>query len=86
MASHALVAPILRDARESPATFKRSAAAAGIAAMLGVWLAPATALACPFCATRSGGSVGQSVALGVFLLLPFVVAGVVYSVLRSEAK
>jgi hypothetical protein len=62
------------------------AAVSGIVVALGVCLSPAVALACPFCATRSGGSVGQSVALGVFLLLPFVVAGVVYSVLRSEAR
>ncbi len=60
--------------------------ASAAAAALGAWLAPAAALACPYCATRSGGGVGQSVALGVFLLLPFVVAVVVYSVLRSEAE
>jgi hypothetical protein len=59
-----------------------AAAAAGAGALL----SPALALACPYCATRSGGGIGQSVALGVFLLLPFVVAGVVYSVLRREAE
>ena len=65
-----------------PLLIKASAAAAA----LGVWLAPTLALACPYCATRSGGGIGQSVALGFFLLLPFVVAGVVYSVLRREAE
>jgi hypothetical protein len=75
MAPHALTAlPSLRRR-----------ALAGLAA-LGVTIAPAAALACPFCATRSGGGIGQSIALGVFLLLPFVVAGVVYSVLRSEVE
>ncbi len=59
--------------------------AAGIAASWAL-LAPAAALACPYCATRSGGSVGLSVALGLFILLPFAVAGVVYSVLRREAE
>jgi hypothetical protein len=49
-------------------------------------LAPALALACPYCATRSGGGIGQSIALGAFLLLPFAVSGVVYSVLRREAE
>jgi hypothetical protein len=58
------------------------AAAAGASALL----SPALALACPYCATRSGGGIGQSIALGAFLLLPFVVAGVVYSVLRREAE
>ena len=59
--------------------------AAGVAA-LGAMLAPAVALACPYCATRSGGGIGQRIALGVFLLLPFVVAGVVFTVLRREAE
>jgi hypothetical protein len=55
-------------------------------AALGVLLAPAAALACPYCATRSGGGIGQSIALGAFILLPFVVAGVFYSVLRREVE
>jgi hypothetical protein len=70
MASHALV---VRNASR-------------VAVALGAWLTPAVALACPYCATRSGGGVGTSVALGAFLLLPFVVAAVVISVLRSEAQ
>lgn len=55
-------------------------------AVLGALLAPAVALACPYCATRSGGGIGQSIALGAFILLPFGVSGVVYSVLRREAE
>ena len=72
----------------APHALKRGAARAGACALaaLVVLVAPATALACPYCATRSGGGIGQSVALGVFLLLPFVVAGVVYSVLRREVE
>ena len=62
------------------------ARALALAAALGVIVAPAAALACPYCATRSGGGIGLRIALGVFLLLPFVVAGVVYSVLRREVE
>ncbi len=54
------------------------------AAALGALLAPAAALACPYCATRSGGGVAQSVVLGLFILLPFAVAGVVISILRRS--
>jgi hypothetical protein len=61
---------------------KASGAFAGLSALM----APSLALACPYCATRSGGGIGQSVALGVFLALPFVVAGVIYTVLRREAE
>ena len=61
----------------------RSSAAA---AALTAWLAPAAAMACPYCATRSGQGIGQSVALGVFLLLPFVVVGVVFTVLRTVLR
>jgi hypothetical protein len=70
MAAHAL-----RRAVRTPA--------AGLAG-LAVLLAPALAAACPYCATGSGGGVGLSVALGALLLLPFGVAGVVYSVLRAH--
>jgi hypothetical protein len=55
----------------------------GAAAAVSAFLAPAVALACPYCATRSGGGVGLSVALGAFILLPFGVAAVVISILRS---
>jgi hypothetical protein len=56
------------------------------AAAVGAFLAPAAALACPYCATRSSGGIGQSIALGMFLLLPFTVAGVVITILRSADK
>jgi hypothetical protein len=56
------------------------------AAALGAWLAPSAALACPYCAASSAGGIGLRVALGFFLLLPFAVVGVVYSVLRREAE
>jgi hypothetical protein len=46
-------------------------------------LAPAIALACPYCASRPGGGVGQSVAIGFFIAVPFVVAAVVYRFIRS---
>jgi hypothetical protein len=49
-------------------------------------LAPAAALACPYCAAGSKQSAGLSFALGAFILLPFGVAGAVYSVLRSESE
>jgi hypothetical protein len=62
---------------------KRIAAAALAAVAL---LAPAAALACPYCAAGSKQSAGLSYALGAFILLPFVVAVAVYSVLRSEAE
>jgi hypothetical protein len=51
-----------------------------------VVLTPALALACPSCAAGNNGGSGLRFALGAFLLLPFGVAGVVYSVLRSEAE
>ena len=60
-------------------------AAAAVAAV-GALVAPAVAFACPYCATRSGQGIGLSVALGAFILLPFAVAGVVYSVLRREVQ
>lgn len=56
------------------------------AAAAGAFLAPAAALACPYCATRSSAGIGMSVALGAFILLPFAVAGVVISILRSDNR
>lgn len=49
-------------------------------------LAPAVALACPYCAAGNNGGRGLAAALGAFILLPFAVAGAVYSVLRREAE
>jgi hypothetical protein len=62
----------------------RSIARWGVA--LAVWLAPAVAAACPYCATGSGGGTGLRIALGAFILLPFVVAGVVYRVVRVQGQ
>jgi hypothetical protein len=80
MAAHALMAasrlPRLPLLRTTPV------AAVGLVA----WLAPAVAAACPYCAGSQHGGPGTSIALGVFLLLPFVVAGVVYSVLRAHGN
>jgi hypothetical protein len=49
-------------------------------------LAPAAALACPQCAGRAGGGVGQAILLASFVLLPFAVVGVVVRYIRSEAR
>ena len=76
----------MRGGRDGGDPHTPGAAAAACVAGLSALLAPALAQACPYCATRSPGGIGQSIALGVFLLLPFLVAGVVYSVLRSEAQ
>jgi hypothetical protein len=75
-----------------PQTPRLSSAALGprrgaaLLAVVGVWLAPAAAMACPYCATGSGWSTGMRVALGAFLALPFAVAGVVYTVLRVHGQ
>ena len=65
---------------------RRTAAAlvASIAAL--VALTPDAALACPQCAGRAGGGVGQAILLAGFVLLPFAVAGVVIKYIRSEAR
>ena len=81
MAAHALVAAP-RARPRSGLLRTASIAAAG----LGAWLAPAVASACPYCAAGSHSNPGLRIALGFFLLLPFVVAGVVYSVLRAHAR
>jgi hypothetical protein len=57
----------------------------GLLAALGVALTPALALACPYCAAGNGGG-SMRFALGAFIMLPFGVAGVVYTVLRREAE
>jgi hypothetical protein len=49
-------------------------------------LVPATALACPQCAGRAGGGVGQAVLLAGFVLLPFAIVGAVIRYIRSEAR
>lgn len=59
---------------------KRSA---GIAAGIALWLTPAAALACPYCAGRSGGGIAQGIAIGLFVMFPFVVALTVYRVIKA---
>lgn len=63
-----------------PLTQRFGALAAGLAA----FAAPAVALACPQCAGRAGGGPGQTIALGAFILLPFVVTGAILKIIRAE--
>ena len=58
---------------------KRFAALAGVVAA-----APATALACPQCAGREGNAWVVAL-LGSFMVLPFVLAYIVYKVARRTA-
>jgi hypothetical protein len=64
--------------------------AAFVAALFAAFFAaffasPGVALACPQCAGRDDAGVAQGVILGLFILLPFAVVGVVYRYIRSEA-
>ena len=54
-------------------------AAAALASMT-----PALALACPYCASTQNSGNGQTIALGAFIMLPFIVTGVILKVIRSE--
>lgn len=47
-------------------------------------LTPTFAAACPYCASTQNSGNGQSIALGAFILLPFIVTGVILKVIRSE--
>lgn len=47
-------------------------------------LAPSLAAACPACASTQNSGNGQTIALGAFILLPFVVTGVIFKILQSE--
>jgi hypothetical protein len=49
-------------------------------------LTPALAAACPYCASQGNSGNGQTIALGAFILLPFLVTGVILKVVRSEAS
>lgn len=50
-------------------------------------LVASPALACPYCAAQSGkGSLGVTIALGAFLLLPFLVVGTILRYVRSADK
>ncbi len=59
---------------------------ATLTASASVLLAPAVALACPYCAGQQGDGIGRSIALGAFITLPFVVAAFVIKFIRSEAR
>jgi len=52
---------------------------AGTAALL----MPAIAAACPVCASRPTGGVGQWIVLGAFILLPYPLVGAVIKYIRS---
>ncbi len=60
-----------------------SALAAGWIGLL-TSLTPAFAAACPYCASTQNSGNGQTIALGAFILLPFVVTGVILRVIQSE--
>jgi len=47
------------------------------------FLLPLAAQACPVCAQREQGGIGRSIALGSFILLPFLVVGTVLYILRA---
>lgn len=51
---------------------------------LGAALTPVLAEACPACATRQDGGIGQTAALGAMLIVPFAVSAVVYRFVRSH--
>ncbi len=47
-------------------------------------LTPSLAAACPYCASTQNSGNGQTIALGAFIMLPFIVTGVILKVIRSE--
>lgn len=47
---------------------------------------PLIAEACPVCAQGESGGVGRKIALGLFILLPFVVVGTILFILRSASR
>ena len=53
--------------------------AAGLASMT-----PALAAACPACAASNNSGAGQTIALGAFILLPFLVTGAILKFIKSE--
>lgn len=55
-------------------------------AFLTALLAPLAAQACPVCAQAESGGVARKIALGAFILLPFVVVGTILFVLRSAVR
>lgn len=59
-------------------------AAATLAAAALASMTPALAAACPYCASQGNSGNGQTIALGAFILLPFVVTGVILKVIQAE--
>jgi hypothetical protein len=57
--------------------------ALGLAIVLAV---PRLALACPQCAGNEKGGIGAGILIGSMIVLPFVVAGVVYRVIRKDFR
>ncbi len=47
-------------------------------------LTPALAAACPACASTNNSGTGQTIALGAFILLPFLVTGAILQFIKSE--
>jgi hypothetical protein len=58
--------------------------AASLAAAALASMTPALAAACPYCASQGNSGNGQTIALGAFILLPFLVTGTILKVIRSQ--
>jgi hypothetical protein len=69
-----------------PAAAKALTRTATFMAFVWALVFPALAWACPVCAQREQGGIGRSIALGTFILLPFVVVGTVLYILISAVK
>jgi hypothetical protein len=59
---------------------------AALAALAWVLLAPAAALACPYCAGQNESGIGGKIALGALIALPFGVAATIIQIIRSEGR
>lgn len=49
-----------------------------------VTLLPGIAYACPSCAAARSGGLGQTIAIGSMIVLPFVIAGVVLALIPRD--
>ena len=61
-------------------------AASALAAAVFASLTPALAAACPYCASQGNSGNGQTIALGAFILLPFLVTGTILKVIQAERR
>lgn len=61
-------------------------AATALAAAALASMTPALAAACPYCASQGNSGNGQTIALGAFILLPFLVTGAIFKVIQSERR